>query len=434
MSIPLSALKAANPPPEPDWSYLVQSDRIHGSLYHDPAIFQAELERIWYRTWVYVGHVSEVANPNDFVMKSMGPQPIIMTRDRNGQVRLLQNRCPHRGNQVCMESSGNRGSFTCPYHGWTFTNDGALRGFPYASGYEGLDKSTVGLAQVPRVAEYHGFVFGSFAKEGSSLEEYLGPGGRDAFDRLVRTSPEGEVEVTAGFLQHKTKANWKFLVENETDGYHPQFVHASIFNVAKSGIGELYSADSTAVARDLGCGHTENDLRPEFRRIGKLMNWFGTTEERLPDYVQSMKAAYGEDKAREIMIDGTPHVMIFPNLFIAEIQLFVIQPLAVDLTVQHVTALQFKGAPDLNRRLRQQTMGSVGPAGFLLADDSEMYERTQRGVQSLTPEWNYLGRGLHRERTDDEGYRVADNTDEVTSRAIWRHYRSLMESGSEGGA
>ncbi len=74
------------------------------------------------------------------------------------------------------------------------------------------------------------------------------------------------------------------------------------------------------------------------------------------------------------MIDGTPHVMIFPNLFIAEIQMFVIQPLGVDDSVQHVTALQFKGAPDLNRRLRQQTMGSVGPAGFLLADDSEMYE------------------------------------------------------------
>ena len=88
-----------------------------------------------------------------------------------------------------------------------------------------------------------------------------------------------------------------------------------------------------------------------------------------------MKAAYGNEQAREIMIDGTPHVMIFPNLFIAEIQLFVIQPLAADDSVQHVTALQFKGAPDMNRRLRQQTMGSVGPAGFLLADNSEMYER-----------------------------------------------------------
>lgn len=147
----------------------------------------------------------------------------------------------------------------------------------------------------------------------------------------------------------------------------------------------------------------------------------------MPDYVSKMRDAYGEDQADKIMIDGTPHIMIFPNLFIAEIQIFVIQPIAVDETVQHVTALQFKGAPDLNRRLRQQTMGSVGPAGFLLADDSEMYERTQRGVHSRNPEWNYLGRGLARERRDSDGFLIGDATDEVTTRGIWSHYRKLME-------
>jgi hypothetical protein len=141
-----------------------------------------------------------------------------------------------------------------------------------------------------------------------------------------------------------------------------------------------------------------------------------------------MHAAYGEAKARKIMIDGTPHTMVYPNLFIAEIQIFVLQPLAVNDTVQHVTALQFKGAPDLNRRLRQQTMGSVGPAGFLLADDSEMYERTQQGVQMQQPEHVFLGRGLHRERRDENGFLIGDATDETPSRGIWRHYRKLMEA------
>jgi len=87
------------------------------------------------------------------------------------------------------------------------------------------------------------------------------------------------------------------------------------------------------------------------------------------------------------MIDGTPHVMIFPNLFIAEIQMFVIQPLAVDDSVQHVTALQFKGAPDMNRRLSQQTMGSVARPDCYWPDDSEMYERCHRGVLARNPEW-----------------------------------------------
>ena len=141
-----------------------------------------------------------------------------------------------------------------------------------------------------------------------------------------------------------------------------------------------------------------------------------------------LQAAYGAAEARRIMIDGTPHIMIYPNLFIAEIQIFVIQPLSVNETVQHVTAIQFKGAPDLNRRMRQQTMGSVGPAGFLLADDAEMYERTQLGVQAQSPEWLFLGRGLHREREDEDGYLIGDATDETPTRGIWRHYKSLMEA------
>ncbi|HYT38102.1 MAG TPA: aromatic ring-hydroxylating dioxygenase subunit alpha [Acidimicrobiia bacterium] len=410
------------------WDQLIEPDRVHGSLYTDPAVYEAELERIWYRTWVYVGHESEVPEPNDYVLKSIGPQPVIMTRDRQGDIHLLLNRCSHRANLVCDAPQGNSSAFRCPYHGWTFANTGALLGYPFSSGYGGRElKSELGLAAVPRMERYRGFVFGSFADDGPTLVEHLGAAAGE-IDRLVRLSPEGRIQLTAGWLKHKVRANWKMLLENETDGYHPQFVHASIFAVADSGIGELYGEKSTAVSRDLGGGHTENDLRPEFRRLGEPLRWFGTSPDRLPDYAARMRAAYG-DAAEQILVDGSPHVMIFPNLFIAEIQIFVLQPTAVDETVQHVTAIQFAGAPDLNRRMLQQTIGSVGPAGFLLADDSEMYERNQRGVQVRRPEWLVLKRGLHRERLDDDGHLIGDATDEVPMRAMWAHYRSLMEDG-----
>jgi phenylpropionate dioxygenase-like ring-hydroxylating dioxygenase large terminal subunit len=410
------------------WDELIATDGVHGSLYTDPAVYQAELERIWYRTWVYVGHESEVPEAGDYVLKSIGPQAVIMSRDKGGRIHLLLNRCTHRGNLVCDAERGNSSAFRCPYHGWTFSNSGRLLGYPFSSGYGGRElKAELGLGRVPRMESYQGFVFGSFAEEGPTLAEHLGAAA-GAFDRLVRLSPEGEVVLTAGWLKHKVKANWKMLLENETDGYHPQFVHASIFSVAGSGIGDLYGEKSTAVSRDLGGGHTENDLRPEFRRLGRPLGWFGTTPERMPDYIARMHQAYGE-AAEGILVDGAPHVMVFPNLFIAEIQLFVIQPLAVDETVQHVTAVQLKGAPDMNRRMLSQTMGSVGPAGLLLADDSEIYERNQRGVQARRPEWLVLKRGLHRERLDEDGHLVGDATDEVTIRGIWRHYRSLMEDG-----
>lgn len=321
-----------------NWAELVRPDQVHGSVYTDQAIFRMELEKIWYRLWIYVGHVSEVPKANDFVMKSIGPQPVIMTRDNQGKVQLLLNRCSHRGNQVVLRQRGNARTFTCQYHGWTFGNAGQLKGFALPSGYEGVDESRLGLGHVTRVAIYKGFVFGSFAAEGPTLEEQLGAA-RESIDRLVQNSPEGEVEITAGFLKHKSKSNWKFLTENETDGYHPTFVHSSIFEVAKSQINELYGEESAALNRYLGNGHSEIDPRPEFRRRGNLLSWFGTTPEKLPDYVSHMRATYGKDQADQIMIDGTPHTMIFPNLFIAEIQIFVLQPLAVDETVQHVTAI-----------------------------------------------------------------------------------------------
>ena len=412
----------------PDYGALIQPDRVHGSLYTDPRIFADELARIWYRTWVYVGHESEVAEPGDYVRKTLGRQDVIMTRGTDGAVRLLLNRCAHRANLVCEAERGNAKSFRCPYHGWTYKNTGELIGFPFNQGYggKGTIESELSLASVPRVAEHQGFVFGSMAADGPDLADHLGEAAGE-LDRLARLSPEGKVELTAGWLRHRTRANWKLLAENETDGYHPQFVHGSIFSVTQSPIGALYSDKSTAVTRNLGHGHSENDLRPEFRRAGEPMRWFGTTPERVPGYVSRMRAAYGE-AAEQILVEGAPHVMVFPNLFVAEIQVFVIQPVSAGECVQHSTAVQLAGAEELNRRMISQSVGSVGPAGMLLADDTEMYERNQRGVAMLRPEWLDLRRGLHRERTDERGLTVGTATDETGMRGFWAHYRSLMEA------
>lgn len=406
---------------------LIQPERVHGSLYTDEEIFREELERIFYTTWVFVGHASEVSQPNDYVRKSIGPQDVIMTRDRDGEVHLLLNRCAHRANLVCEDARGNSGSFRCPYHGWTYRNTGELLGYPYNKGYGGKNQLELGMGRVPRVESYRGFVFGSFAAEGPSLVEHLGEA-RHELDRLARLSPEGEVQLTAGWLKHRTRANWKLLAENETDGYHPQFVHGSIFSVTGSPIGALYSDQSTAVTRALGNGHSENDLRPEFRAFAEPMRWFGTTPEKVPNYVARMREAYGEEEAERLLIEGAPHVMIFPNLFIAEIQVFNIQPLAVNECVQHSTAVQFAGGEEMNRRMVSQSIGSVGPAGMLLADDTEMYERNQRGVEMRRPEWLDLRRGRHREEVDERGLTIGGATDETAMRGFWAHYRGMMEA------
>jgi phenylpropionate dioxygenase-like ring-hydroxylating dioxygenase large terminal subunit len=412
----------------PDYARLIEPDRVHGSLYTDPRVFADELARIWYRTWVYVGHESEVAEPGDYVRKTLGLQDVIMTRGADGAVRLLLNRCAHRANLVCAAERGHARSFRCPYHGWTYRNTGELIGFPFNQGYggKGTIEAELSLAAVPRTGSHQGFVFGSMAADGPSLAEHLGEAAGE-LDRLARLSPEGKVELTAGWLKHRTRANWKLLAENETDGYHPQFVHGSIFSVTDSPIGALYSDKSAAVTRDLGGGHSENDLRPEFRRAGQPMRWFGTTEQRVPEYVAAMRDAYGAG-AERIMVEGGPHVMIFPNLFVAEIQVFNIQPVAPGECVQYVTAVQLAGGRELNRRMISQSIGSVGPAGMLLADDTEMYERNQAGLAALSPEWLDISRGVDRESVDEAGRPVGTATDEVGMRGFWAHYRALMEA------
>ncbi len=236
---------------------LIKRDRVHGSLYTDPAIFAEELHKIWYRSWVFVGHETEVAQPGDYVRKRLGLQDVIMTRDRDGVLHLLLNRCAHRGNQVCNDARGNASAFRCPYHGWTYRNDGELVGFPFFKGY-GQRKLDLALGRVPRVDSYRGFVFGSFATEGPSLLEHLGAAAGE-IDRLVRLSPGGRVELTAGWLQHRTQANWKLLAENETDGYHPQFVHGSIFGVTGS-------TDRPALQRCLHGGDPRPGQRPQRER------------------------------------------------------------------------------------------------------------------------------------------------------------------------
>ena len=111
-----------------DYNDLVKEDRIHGRVYTDPEIFEEEMEKVFYRGWVYVGHDSEIPNPGDFQLRKMGRQSVIMVRDEDGHVQLLLNRCTHRANAVCQVERGNTKKFRCAYHGWTFRTNGELLG------------------------------------------------------------------------------------------------------------------------------------------------------------------------------------------------------------------------------------------------------------------------------------------------------------------
>jgi phenylpropionate dioxygenase-like ring-hydroxylating dioxygenase large terminal subunit len=412
------------------YASLVQDRRVHGRLYRDSDIFEEELEKIWRKVWLYVGHESEISQPGDYCTKYLGLEPVIMVRDKHGVVRVLFNRCPHRGNEICEYERGNSAAFRCPYHGWTFDTSGALIGVPYQDGYgPSFDRSELGLTSVPRVRSHRGFVFASVSPSGESLDDHLGPA-KAWLDQLADLSPLGEIELTAGWHRNREAANWKTLVDADMDGYHPAFVHQGIFKSVQTPRAELSTPGSATVWRATPQAHVMFDNRDEFRARDKMLLWFGEpAEEEFVDYIDTMQRRYGRERARQILVDGPPFGVIFPNLFLAEMMFCPIRPISVSESVHYGTPVMLKGAP-ANVRVRslRQFEGAFGPAGLIHADDAAMCERTARGLRAQQPAWLDLRRGVDRERADGNGIRTGDLTDELPLRAFWRRYKQLMSA------
>jgi hypothetical protein len=143
-----------------------------------------------------------------------------------------------------------------------------------------------------------------------------------------------------------------------------------------------------------------------------------------------MENLHGKEKAHSLLVDGPPHATIFPNLFLGQMNIIVAQPLGVADSIQYTTPLALKGVPEMDRHVLTHTAGGLGPAGLLFADDDEIAERNQLGLQATEPHWLYVGRGLEREESDEDGSIVSDGSDETSTRAFWKRYRQVMGSAN----
>jgi len=408
-----------------DYKYLVQGDRIHASLYTDPAIFAEELERIFHAGWVFVGHDSEIPRPGDYVTRPIGREPVIMVRGQDGGVAVLVNRCMHRGTMLCPAERGSVRTFTCPYHGWTYDLSGDLLGVPYPGGYESFDKSAHGLTRAPRVASYRGFVFASLSPTGPALGEHLGAATR-LIDRSCDLAPAGEVELTAGWVKHRCAANWKMLPENDSDGYHLGFVHRALLKSIRTQYQRVVGDEKSiqAVIRDWGHGHIEIDWSPGYQAPFEWLG--GASGAAVADYVAALERRDGPEVTRRRIMQGPAHALIFPNLFLGETNIAIVEPVSVEACVHWHTPMFLKGAPQFNGRLLRMAEAGMGPASFLMPEDLIVASRNQAGLHARTVEWLLLARGLNREYVDAEGRVVSHVTDETTNRALWHHYRSVM--------
>jgi benzoate/toluate 1,2-dioxygenase subunit alpha len=100
--------------------------RCRRDIFTDPEFFEIEMRHIWEGNWVYLAHESQIPNKNDYITGFIGRPPIVISRDRNGHLHCFLNACSHRGAMICRHKRGNKTTYTCPFHGWTFNNTGKL--------------------------------------------------------------------------------------------------------------------------------------------------------------------------------------------------------------------------------------------------------------------------------------------------------------------
>ncbi len=413
---------------------LVGDGRVHSRVYTDPAIFELEMERIFSSAWIYVGHESEVSKAGDYQMRSIGRTPVLMVRGIDQSVRVLINRCRHRGAQVCETESGNTKFFQCWYHGWTYDSTGALVSVTGKEGYgDRLNMKEMGLSQAPRTGSYRGFVFASLATDGESLETFLGNAG-PIIDLLVDASPTGEIYADGGANKTEYLGNWKLV---GMDGYHPHFVHASVFAAMhrnpEAGIGATHREDpfeDTARTRtlDFGHGHAMLDFRKHRINHYEPHAQFLKKTKGGAEYIEAMHKAYGGERARLLLsLGGDPHLGIFPNLQLIGNQIRIITPLACGLTQVTMTAVRLGGVSDeINAMRLRQHESFYGPAGSGSPDDAEIFERVQRGMAAEVNPWVEISRGMDREQTDADGNTVGLISDEVPQRGMMRYWSELM--------
>src|SRR6185503_10424287 len=289
---------------------LVDEGRVHRRVYTDPGIFELEMQRIFGRAWLYVGHESQVPAPGDFFTTTLARQPVVMVRCADGVVRVLFNRCAHRGAVVAAERAGHVENFRCAYHGWTYRLDGALQSIPREEDYAetGFDRACADMKLLPRAAAYRGFVFASLAADGPDLADFLGPAAAN-LDNMVERAPGGELEIAGGCFETLQRNNWKIYLENLHDGAHAMIVHQSSFNAAKNAAAA--ATDSlTRFRAEVVAANGQNyeqmgalEVASYARGHSDMRGFRKTASDEPPylDYVAKLEARLGKEEAEAVL-------------------------------------------------------------------------------------------------------------------------------------
>ncbi|MBX5436694.1 MAG: Rieske 2Fe-2S domain-containing protein [Alicyclobacillaceae bacterium] len=416
-------------------------------VFSDPDIYREELHKIFYRTWQFLGHESEIPQPGDFVTRWMVYDPVLLLRDTDGQVQAYLNSCTHRGSPLCVEDGGNKKTFTCPYHGWTFNTKGELIGVIAGNKVYGeeFDRSEWALRKIPRLEMVHGMIFGCLDPQAPPLLEFLGDL-KWYWDILLGRTDHG-VEVRGVPHRWVIRTNWKISSDNfGGDPYHTAMTHRSAVELGIAPKDPLYGSYGYQVVLDRGHGFIISTAPPGLQ----MPPYQGLPEVLWPEFERNLLPAQRSVFQKAVVMVGT----CFPNLswvspmhgtggpdepLTTFINFRVWRPLAANRIEVWSWLMVDKDAPeDFKEASYRSYIGSFGPAGTLEQDDCEIWTRvveSSRGFMAQNKDVNYNNvlnylMGLDRVKPVDDwpGPGVAYPTCflDAISRSFYEHWAEML--------
>ncbi|SCG78016.1 aromatic ring-hydroxylating oxygenase subunit alpha [Micromonospora inositola] len=394
----------------------VDAGTISREIFINEQIFRAEMDNLFARAWLFIGHESQIPEPGDYFASRMGSDPVLLTRDSEGEIHVLLNSCRHRGMKVCRYDSGNTLQFTCPYHGWSYSVDGELVSTPgelfgvpqFHNAYGGkLRRENWGLVRVSRTVNYKGLIFATWDDDAPAFEDYVG-GFMLWIDNLADTLagvPAG-TEAFGGVLKWRVKANWKFVAENFLgDMYHAATTHASVeaagigpagANSSRHGTSPEALAKRRAIQHStsfylLGHGATDSAIEqrvpPTFADHPELTEYFADLFAKKVEIRKANGQHVGGHGPATLFPSMSFHSLGFPRTIL------VAHPISPNETELWRWFIVDKDArPDARDWLRGYYMRYSGPAGLTEQDDMENWDYAtdaSRGAVARRYDYNY---------------------------------------------
>ncbi len=430
---------------------------------NDAELHKFEMERIFARTWLLLGHGTEIPNAGDFIVRDMGEDQVIVARDRQGEIHVSLNVCPHRGMKVCTAEAGNAQAHRCIYHGWAFRPDGSFIGAPIEKEQmhgSMRPKSELGLKKA-RVHIYGGLIFATWNIDGPSFDDFLGES-KFYFDQLFCRTDSG-LELLGPPQRFMIPANWKIGSEQSaSDGFHTLTLHRSLMEGGIMGgtPESIYDNAPGMYGVDVSCaeGHSLRCLEAAqtFKMFSNVSFEGKTTEERLhllppPGITPALIPQLFKNlsPAQVDMLATIPPQVggMFPNVLV----LFIFAPrtdggssgaLALHTYMPrgpgHFEFVNYifaeKDAPEqVKRDMLQNSIQQAGTSGIIEQDDADTWPQIMRNTRgpvgrSMTLKYQAITGHTKPEGWAGGGLTYPGFTKDDTQWNWWLNYHRLMSN------